>query len=85
MADLANTLLPATLRALYEGRRSGVLVAKQPGATKAVFFHDVPDDSELGVPVPKQVPGPARAKGAAAPEKVDCLEKARLSRSIRPE
>jgi tetratricopeptide (TPR) repeat protein len=39
MADLAKALLPARIRGLYEGRRSGVLVARQPGVTKAVFFH----------------------------------------------
>jgi hypothetical protein len=40
MADLAKTLLPAKIRSLYETRRSGVLVAQQPSATKGVFFRN---------------------------------------------
>jgi tetratricopeptide (TPR) repeat protein len=40
LSDLSKTLLPARIRNLYEGRRSGVLVAVQPPVSKGVFFRN---------------------------------------------
>lgn len=40
MADLSKTLLASRVRALYEGRRSGVLVVLQGNTSKGVFFRN---------------------------------------------